>query len=100
MTARLQFSVAGLLVSTFWLAVLLAIVLAMWRIYGEGRRVHWFETEKLGKQILLNLALGTAIGGWTGGLRWPGTGMVIGFFTAGCITALWVALLAITAAMV
>src|SRR5688500_11880345 len=99
MAARPQFSIAWLLLSTFWLAVLLAIASAMWRVHREGPVIDWPETEKLGKQILLNLGIGVALGGWIGGLRWPGTGMVIGIFVAGLLTAMWVALLAMTAIM-
>jgi len=95
MGARQQFSIAWLLVSTFWLAVLLVIVLAMVRLHSEGRPVDWLQNEKVGRQIFYNLGIGIAIGGWIGGLRWPGTGMVAGFFVAAFITASWVALLAL-----
>ena len=85
-----QFSLYALFVATFWIAVLVALTLGFLRLHDFSWPDGAWNPEKLGKQFFLNLGFGIAVGGWIGGVRWPGMGMLIGGLSAFTVTLLWI----------
>ena len=81
---KLQFSLAALLVVVFWLSVLIATALAIYRLHSEaGWRPWYLDRERLWRQDGLNLLIGLATGGIVGAMmhRWV-SGPIVGLAVA------------------
>src|SRR4029453_6935423 len=88
--SRYQYSIAHLLLAVFWMACIIALLLSMLRLHNWSWPIGRWEPETLGKQILINVGIGIAVGGWIGGFRRPGMGLVIGGSAAFVTTCLWI----------
>ncbi len=83
-----RFTIADLLLATFWASVVICLGVAGWHTLTN---VQLRPEEQYGKLSFLIIGAGIALGGWFGGFRWPGMGMLLGGVVTSGVILIWLA---------
>lgn len=63
------------MLATFWASIIIGLTVAGWKTLTNAQ-LH--SEERFGTLSFLIIGAGIALGGFLGGFRWPGMGMLIG----------------------
>jgi len=87
-----QIRIADIMMATFWVGILTAVLIANWRLYfGINAPHEWVDPRTQQYQLVFTLASGTAVGGAIGSMcRHQCRGAIGGLAVASIIAVIWI----------